>query len=202
MTKQNSMLLLCVLHLLSCNLVPHNTERDELQSVPLQQNSFQTVVFNNKVLQDTVFAYVDSYKHSFLDDSIPQLFCIYVYLDRQKDTIIDVSNSIAFRVDLDELFGIYTKGETTISGKRLIIRYRSIDSFSAINEAVLQESSADSVNIFTKNPELMSRISPNALRPTSRVYKLCSRDSLQLLSQQSLVPTYDNPDYAILSATF
>lgn len=179
----------------ACNPGPRSMKRHEIQEVGFISESIHTTLFNNKVIQDSLFAYVNMYKEPPLNDSIPQVFCVYVYLDRQNDTIIDFSNSIAFRVDLKEMFGIYTKGETSFSGERVIVRYRSIDSFSAINESALQESNADYENIFTRNPDLMVQLTPAALKPTSRVYKLISQDSLQLLSRISLVPTYDNPSY-------
>lgn len=202
MTNTIKIILALILILHSCKSNPHASEKYEKQDVGFASETIDTAVFNNKVLQDSLCAYVDLYNRSHLNDSIPQVFCVYVYLDNQNDTIIDFSNSIAFRVDLKELFGIYTKGETSLSGRRVIVRYRSIDSFSAINEHLLQESNADYENLFTDNPDLMNQLAPAALKPTSRVYKLISRDSLQLLSRISLVPTYDNPSYVVLPICF
>lgn len=198
MAKLYKLILLLILALQSCKSVPRFAEGYDGRGVLFAPDTLYATIFNSRVLQDSLCAYLNQYNWTYLNDSIPQVFCIYVYLDQQNDTIIDFSNSIAFRLDLKELFGIYTKGETSFLGKRVIVKYRSIDSFSAINEQILQESNADDENIFTREPELLNQMAPAALKPTSRVYKLFSRDSLQLLSRYSLVPTYDNPIYTNL----
>lgn len=158
-------------------------------------NSKDIAVFNSRVLQDSLSNYFSLHNRVPDDEKYPQIFCVYVYLDRSKDTIIDISNSIAYRTDLKQLFGIYTKGETSFQGKRLIVKYRDIGSFTAINEAILQESDADSVNCFTGREVGSSFFPPPQLRADSKVYKLISRDSLLLIDRKSLVPTYDAPSF-------
>lgn len=151
-------------------------------------------VFNCAVLQDSLLRYIRSCSEkssSSYSQEFPQIFRIYVYLDQNKDTIVDFSNGTAWRTDLKQLYGISTKGETEVLGKRLIVKYRDMDSFSAINESVLCASDDDSVNVYTKHPELLGR-GPEKGAGDSRVYKLVSRDSLLLIGRLTRVPSYDS----------
>ena len=149
-----------------------NISNESQLSYDSQDNS----LFNNKFLQDSLDKYISLYGQNKREDRFPQIFCIYVYTDRNNDTIVDLSHSVAFRTDLKELFGIYTKGETSIRNNRIIVRYRGISSFPEINESILKESDADSINCFTEYPELLDpAYIPSRVKSDSRLYKLITK---------------------------
>lgn len=174
--------------LLSFSCSRHSSNAGDTEVPNPDQN-----VFNCAVLQDSLLSYIRFYSEnssSSYNQDYPQIFRIYVYLDQKKDTIVDFSNSTAWRTDLRKLYGICTKGETEVLGKRVIVKYQDIDSFSAINESILCASDDDSVNVYTKHPDLMGR-GPEKIADDSRVYRLISRDSLLLIGRLTRVPSYD-----------
>lgn len=181
-----------------CNYTNNKNESINNDTVDMRIDS----LFNYPVLHDSLMAYLYLYRNDTLQESYKQLpfkrlFNIYIYLDKKKDTIIDISNYYAYRVDLKEQYGISVIGETTINEETVIVRTRGIDSFPALNISILKPSDADSANIITKNPDIIHHyFFPDQIKPDARVYRLVSKDSLLLIGRYSVAPSYDNdPSY-------
>ena len=188
--------IICFMLFRCCTVNDGKPTNDMLRDSPSSYKSQDIALFKNKVLQDSLCRYLELYGNKTANERFPQIFCIYVYPDRNNDTIVDMSHSIAFRTDIKDLYGIYTKGETMILNNKILVRYRNIVTFSEINEFILQESDADSVNIFIQYPELLYN-PPLGTRveSDSRVYKIISKDSLQLVGKSSIIPSYDTACY-------
>lgn len=152
-------------------------------------------LFKYPALQDSLMAYLEMYKTDTLDSSFRPIFRVYIYIDKHADTIVDIGHSLAYRTDLGEMYGIQTLGETQYNDERIIVQVRGVDRFPALNESLLHPSKTESVNILTQRPDMINHLSPITILPTSKVYRMVTKDSLLLINHYSLVPTYEATRY-------
>lgn len=181
-----SLLILCTC-LAGCHFCGQNTVDSKLTS----EHRIDSL-FKYPSLHDSLMAYLETHKTDTLESSFHPIFCVYIYLDKHADTIVDFSHSIAYRTDLKELYGIQTLGETQYNDERIIVQVRGIDRFPALNESLLHSSDATPVNIFAHEPDMIDQLSPMTVLPTSKVYRMVTKDSLLLINRYSLVPSYDD----------
>ena len=140
-------------------------------------------------------SYLETHKTDTSESSFHPIFRVYIYIDKHSDTIVDFGHSIAYRTDLNELYDIQTLGETQYNDERIIVQVRGIDRFPALNESLLHTSNADSVTILVQRPDMINHLSPMTVLPTSKVYRMVTKDSLLLINRYSLLPSYEASQY-------
>ena len=152
-------------------------------------------LFKYPSLHDSLMSYLETHKTDTSESSFHPIFRVYIYIDKHSDTIVDFGHSIAYRTDLNELYDIQTLGETQYNDERIIVQVRGIDRFPALNESLLHTSNADSVTILVQRPDMINHLSPMTVLPTSKVYRMVTKDSLLLINRYSLLPSYEASQY-------